>query len=129
MSDEVAAQKPPSYAGLKSFLSGGFGGMSLVFVGHPLDTIKVRLQTSDQYSGMLDCARKTIAKDGPMGLYRGIVAPLIGITPIFAVYFWGFDVGKDIAAWCDRRACTGSPAGFQRARRIATGLKAEKSRR
>jgi solute carrier family 25 carnitine/acylcarnitine transporter 20/29 len=105
MSDEVAAQKPPSYAGLKSFLSGGFGGMSLVFVGHPLDTIKVRLQTSDQYSGMLDCARKTIAKDGPMGLYRGIVAPLIGITPIFAVYFWGFDVGKDIAAWCVERSC------------------------
>jgi solute carrier family 25 carnitine/acylcarnitine transporter 20/29 len=87
-----------SFAGIKSFLSGGFGGMSLVFVGHPLDTIKVRLQTNSQYSGMLDCARQTIAQDGVKGLYRGMAAPLIGITPIFATYFWGFDVGKAIAA-------------------------------
>jgi hypothetical protein len=28
---------------VKSFLSGGFGGMCLVAVGHPLDLIKVRL--------------------------------------------------------------------------------------
>mmetsp|Transcript_13337 Transcript_13337/g.17286 ORF Transcript_13337/g.17286 Transcript_13337/m.17286 type:complete len:286 (+) Transcript_13337:146-1003(+) len=81
----------------KSFLSGGLGGMCLVFVGHPLDTIKVRLQTSTEYSGMVDCFKKTVQKDGVKGLYRGMAAPLIGITPIFAVYFWGFDMGKQIA--------------------------------
>lgn len=26
-----------------------------------------------------------------------MAAPLVGITPIFAVYFAGFDIGKDIA--------------------------------
>lgn len=82
---------------LKSFLSGGFGGMCLVFVGHPLDTIKVRLQTSTQYSGMFDCFKQTVQKEGVRGLYRGMAAPLVGITPIFAVYFLGFDVGKNIA--------------------------------
>eukprot|EP00924_Labyrinthula_sp_SR-Ha-C_P016527 maker-scaffold_6-snap-gene-6.9-mRNA-1 protein AED:0.01 eAED:0.01 QI:164/1/1/1/1/1/2/129/286 len=82
---------------IKSFLSGGFGGMSLVFVGHPFDTIKVRLQTSNEYTGVIDCFKKTVAKDGYKGLYRGMAAPLLGITPIFAVYFWGFDLGKDIA--------------------------------
>lgn len=71
--------------------------MCLVFVGHPLDTVKVRLQTSNEYSGMMDCFKKTIAKDGPTGLYRGMAAPLVGITPIFAIYFWGFDMGKSIA--------------------------------
>ena len=40
-----------SLAGLKAFLSGGFGGMCLTFVGHPFDLIKVRLQTSDHYTG------------------------------------------------------------------------------
>jgi len=42
-----------------------------VGVGHPLDTIKVRLQTmtvtpgqAPPYSGALDCARKTIAREG-----------------------------------------------------------------
>lgn len=33
-------QKPISP--LKNLLAGGFGGMCLVFVGHPLDTVKVR---------------------------------------------------------------------------------------
>ncbi|KAJ2644414.1 carnitine transporter, partial [Coemansia sp. RSA 1285] len=31
---------------VKSFLSGGFGGMCLVAAGHPLDLLKVRMQTS-----------------------------------------------------------------------------------
>jgi hypothetical protein len=28
-------------SGLKSFLSGGFGGVCIVLVGHPLDLVKV----------------------------------------------------------------------------------------
>jgi len=71
--------------------------MCLVAVGHPLDLIKVRLQTSNQYTGMVDCAAQIMKKDGPIGLYRGITAPFISITPIFATYFWGFDQGKNIA--------------------------------
>jgi len=85
---------------LKGFLSGGCGGMSLVFVGHPLDTMKVRLQTAPKgtYTGMIDCFQKTIKADGVRGLYKGMTAPMIGITPIFAVYFMGYDMGKSIAA-------------------------------
>lgn len=82
---------------VKAFLSGGFGGMCLVFVGHPLDTIKVRLQTSTQYSGMVDCFQQIVKKEGVKGLYKGMAAPLAGISPIFAVYFAGFDAGKSIA--------------------------------
>jgi solute carrier family 25 carnitine/acylcarnitine transporter 20/29 len=39
----------------KSFVAGGAGGMSLVFVGHPLDTVKVKLQTAarGEYAGMV----------------------------------------------------------------------------
>ncbi|RKP08028.1 mitochondrial carrier domain-containing protein [Thamnocephalis sphaerospora] len=84
-------------ASVKSFLSGGFGGMCLVAAGHPLDLIKVRLQTTTLYTGALDCARKTIAKDGVRGLYRGMSAPLVGVTPIFATCFWGYDVGKKLS--------------------------------
>jgi len=32
---------------IKYFLSGGFGGICTVVAGHPLDTIKVRLQYID----------------------------------------------------------------------------------
>jgi len=74
--------------------------MSLVFVGHPLDTMKVRLQTAPKgtYTGMVDCFKKTIKADGVLGLYKGMTAPLIGITPIFAIYFMGYDMGKGIAS-------------------------------
>ena len=45
--------------------------MCLVAAGHPLDLIKVRLQTMEAkpgeplpYSGTFDCAMKTFRKDG-----------------------------------------------------------------
>lgn len=56
----------------KDFLAGGFGGMCLVTAGHPLDTIKVRLQTQPTpkpgeqllYKGTWDCALKTVRNEG-----------------------------------------------------------------
>ncbi|CAB1354095.1 unnamed protein product [Coregonus sp. 'balchen'] len=57
----------------KNFFAGGFGGVCLVFAGHPLDTIK-----------------------GFKGLYKGMAAPIIGVTPMFAVCFFGFGLGKKL---------------------------------
>ncbi|KAJ2789343.1 carnitine transporter, partial [Coemansia linderi] len=68
-------------SGVKSFLSGGFGGMCLVAAGHPLDLLKVRMQTSTQYKSTMDCLRKTLAESGIRGMYRGMAAPLVGATP------------------------------------------------
>lgn len=87
---------------VKYFLSGGFGGICTVLSGHPLDTIKVRLQTmplpkpgeSPLYKGTFDCAMKTIKKEGVRGLYKGMSAPLIGVSPIFALSFYGYGLGK-----------------------------------
>jgi hypothetical protein len=122
--------------------------MCLVLVGHPLDLIKVKLQTGDQYKGMADVAAQTLKKEGVSngaytrlhcialhrclarmhlqralvlscchygcnfartltcldlalltcilqlrGFYRGVSAPLVGVSPIFAVCFWGYDMG------------------------------------
>ncbi|KAI9189686.1 carnitine transporter [Blastocladiella emersonii ATCC 22665] len=103
MSSDATVQQPASTKGqpsaVKSFLSGGFGGICLVAAGHPLDLIKVRLQTSNQYKGMVDCARQTIAREGVRGLYRGMATPLIGVTPTFSVCFWGYDQGKRLARY------------------------------
>ena len=96
----IIIDEPKMSDALKGFLSGGAGGISLVFVGHPLDTMKVRLQTAPKgtYTGMIDCFKQTLKADGVTGLYKGMAAPLVGITPIFAVYFMGYDLGKSIAA-------------------------------
>lgn len=56
----------------KNFVAGGVGGAFTVLVGHPFDTVKVRLQTMPAiqpgtqplYKGALDCVKKTVAKEG-----------------------------------------------------------------
>jgi len=83
---------------LKAFIAGGFGGVAAVLVGHPFDLIKTRLQTAapGSYTGALDVVKKTLARDGVTGLYRGMVPPLLGVTPIFAVSFWAYDASKQL---------------------------------
>ncbi|XP_070558942.1 mitochondrial carnitine/acylcarnitine carrier protein-like [Ptychodera flava] len=88
----------------KNFLAGGFGGVCLVVTGHPLDTIKVRLQTqpapapgaSPMFKGTWDCFIKTVRNEGVLGLYKGMAAPVVGVAPIFAICFFGFGVGKKL---------------------------------
>ncbi|XP_005410230.1 PREDICTED: mitochondrial carnitine/acylcarnitine carrier protein isoform X2 [Chinchilla lanigera] len=48
------------------------------------------------YSGTIDCFRKTLVREGITGLYRGMAAPIIGVTPMFAVCFFGFGLGKKL---------------------------------
>ncbi|KGG50292.1 hypothetical protein DI09_164p50 [Mitosporidium daphniae] len=77
-----------------SFVSGGVGGICLVLVGHPFDLVKVRLQAGiHQYGSMGNAFNSIVTKDGILGLYRGMLAPIIGVTPIFAVSFWGYAFG------------------------------------
>lgn len=63
-------------------LSRSFSNLSLMehTVGHPFDTIKVRLQTSEMshFKGPLDCLMQTLRKEGPQGLYKGATPPLVG---------------------------------------------------
>ncbi|EJD51773.1 mitochondrial carrier [Auricularia subglabra TFB-10046 SS5] len=83
---------------VKSFIAGGFGGIAAVLVGHPFDLTKTRLQTAAPgvYKGAVDVVKQALARDGVTGLYRGVVPPLLGVTPIFAISFWGYDVGKKL---------------------------------
>ncbi|XP_031353665.1 congested-like trachea protein [Photinus pyralis] len=89
---------------IEYFICGGFGGICTVLVGHPLDTIKVRLQTMPTpkpgekplYTGTWDCIKKTVKAEGPKGLYKGMVAPLVGVAPIFSISFFGYGVGKKL---------------------------------
>ncbi|CAE6430478.1 unnamed protein product [Rhizoctonia solani] len=97
-SDIETTQAPQTTSHIVSFLSGGVGGVSAVLVGHPFDLTKTRLQTAPEgaYTGALDVVKKTLARDGVKGMYRGMGPPLAGVTPIFAISFWAYDLGKKI---------------------------------
>ncbi|RCI08335.1 hypothetical protein L249_8874 [Ophiocordyceps polyrhachis-furcata BCC 54312] len=97
------AKKVPSKlrSQAQALAAGGFGGVCAVVVGHPFDLVKVRLQTSSRgtYNGAMDVVRRSVARDGlRRGLYAGVSAPLVGVTPMFAVSFWGYDLGKQIVS-------------------------------
>ena len=60
----------------KNSLSGTAAGIAVCLVGHPFDTLKVRLQTQPThnpvYSGLTDCFLKTLKWEGIGGLYKGV---------------------------------------------------------
>lgn len=101
---------------LKSLAAGGVGGVCAVLTGHPFDLIKVRCQNGqakgagDAVATILKEARAatsgTVLANSVKGFYKGVIPPLLGVTPIFAVSFWGYDVGKKIVS---RNEVAGTP--------------------
>ncbi|KAK2580060.1 hypothetical protein KPH14_012344 [Odynerus spinipes] len=77
------------------FVGGAVGGFCVVFVGHPLDTIKVQLQSlPGVYKNMFHVAQSLMATEGPFSLYKGIQAPMATIVPLSAVSFLSYGTGK-----------------------------------
>jgi len=73
------------------FVAGCIGGCAGVVVGHPLDTIKVKIQTQDCknpiYKGTWDCFRSILKTESVKGLFRGVTSPLGGVALVNAVVF------------------------------------------
>eukprot|EP01018_Ginkgo_biloba_P002235 Gb_14537 [translate_table: standard] len=67
----------------KEFLAGGFGGMAGVIAGHPLDTLRIRLQqpmVTAQPPSALRLLRNIVTSEGPSALYRGMGPPLASVA-------------------------------------------------
>ncbi|GLT91214.1 hypothetical protein SLE2022_091130 [Rubroshorea leprosula] len=79
----------------KDLAAGTVGGAAQLIVGHPFDTIKVKLQSQPaplpgqppKYAGAMDAVRQTLAAEGPRGLYKGMGAPLATVAAFNAVLF------------------------------------------
>ncbi|PWY75114.1 alpha-1,6 mannosyltransferase subunit [Aspergillus heteromorphus CBS 117.55] len=80
----TSSQSPPpstsSKHDYKGFVGGVFSGIAKLSVGHPFDTVKVRLQTSTEshFRGPWDCVLQTVRKEGITGFYKGATPPLVG---------------------------------------------------
>lgn len=84
---------------LVDIVAGTIAGINVTLVGHPFDTLKVRLQTQPQqnpvYSGLVDCFKKTVKWEGFFkGLYKGVQAPLVGQMFFRANLFLAFGESK-----------------------------------
>ncbi|KAG5839857.1 mitochondrial glutamate carrier 1 isoform X1 [Anguilla rostrata] len=82
-----------------SFASGCIAGSTAAVAVNPVDVIKTRLQSltrgsqEDTYSGVTDCIRKILQREGPSAFLKGaycralVIAPLFGIAQV--IYFLG----------------------------------------
>ncbi|KAK4315013.1 hypothetical protein Pmani_013737 [Petrolisthes manimaculis] len=73
------------------FIAGCLGGCAGVVIGHPLDTVKVRLQTQDvnnpKFRGTWHCLTETAKKESVRGLYKGMSSPMAGVAFVNAIIF------------------------------------------
>lgn len=100
-----------SPAALKDIAAGTSAGIVSVVVCHPLDTIRVRLQTAPagRFTGVADVVRQTLAKEGPRALYKGMAMPLLAQGAQKATMFYAFGTAR---RWIlEANAAAGRPAG------------------
>ncbi len=74
------AKKPATSSHYRGFVAGIFSGVAKLSVGHPFDTIKVRMQTTsaERFAGPLACLVQTVRNEGVRALYKGATPPLVG---------------------------------------------------
>ena len=68
------------------FVAGCVAGTLSILACHPLDTIRIRLQ-SGQFSSISQCVKSSLKNEGVLGLYKGLVPPLVGVSLINASLF------------------------------------------
>lgn len=68
-------------------MSGTFGGVCQLLVGHPFDTTKVVLQNAKTPTTPLAAVRHIVTTQGVRGLYRGMGAPMVNVGAFNALLF------------------------------------------
>ncbi|CDJ26288.1 hypothetical protein CFC21_040698 [Triticum aestivum] len=109
-------------SGGHEFVAGGVGGMAGVLAGHPLDTLRIRLQQPPRpVSPGITAARVTrppsavallrgiLRAEGPSALYRGMGAPLASVAFQNAMVFQVYAI---LSRSLDRRMSTSEPPSY-----------------
>ncbi|XP_058928586.1 mitochondrial adenyl nucleotide antiporter SLC25A25 isoform X5 [Kogia breviceps] len=78
---------------------------------YPMEVLKTRmaLRKTGQYSGMLDCARKILAREGVAAFYKGYVPNMLGIIPYAGIDLAVYETLKN--AWLQRYAVNSADPG------------------
>ncbi len=88
-------------ASLHKVIAGGAAGIANTITGHPLDTIKVRIQNANGNNNLAlsgvsnatksltirECAQMTLQKEGLLGFYKGVGPPITVGAALGAAFF------------------------------------------
>ncbi|KAG8506538.1 Solute carrier family 25 member 48, partial [Galemys pyrenaicus] len=75
---------------LEDFAAGWIGGAASVIIGHPLDTVKARLQAGVGYGNTLNCIRTLYRRESMFGFFKGMSFPLASIAVYNSMVFGVF---------------------------------------
>ncbi|KAK6917592.1 Mitochondrial substrate/solute carrier [Dillenia turbinata] len=80
----------------KDYVAGLLAGLATVAIGHPFDTVKVKLQKHNteaygiKYRNGLHCTARVLKTEGVKGLYRGATSSFVGVafesSLLFGIY-------------------------------------------
>jgi solute carrier family 25 carnitine/acylcarnitine transporter 20/29 len=115
----------------KDLFAGAVGGVAQVLIGQPFDIVKVRLQTTTQYSSALEAATTIYAREGPLAFYKGTLTPLLGIGACVSIQFGAFgyarryfetlNAGRSLAAGSSSLSSSSSRSDLSYAQYYAAG--------
>ena len=87
------------------FMTGGIAGCMGAAAVFPIDLVKTRLQAQKgdgdeelKYKGGIHCFRTVLREEGPLGLYSGLSAQLIGVWPEKAMKLSANDFMRGVLA-------------------------------
>ncbi|RYG67401.1 solute carrier family 25 protein [archaeon] len=72
----------------REFIAGGLAGSLGIFIGFPLDLVKVKLQAyPNLYKSAYQCFVQSVKQDGWLGLYNGCIPPILFQGECFRIGF------------------------------------------
>ncbi|XP_063001770.1 solute carrier family 25 member 45 isoform X2 [Elgaria multicarinata webbii] len=72
------------------FVAGWLAGAAGLALGHPFDTVKVRIQTQAGYRNILDCMVRTYRHETFRGFFKGMSFPLLSVAVVNSVTFGAY---------------------------------------
>ena len=94
---EYYGGEPPGYA---LIASGMFASSVAQLVSYPFALVRTRLQAQgmggeqNRYNGAIDVVVKTVRREGPTGLYKGIIPNLLKLAPAAGISWYTFEKTK-----------------------------------
>lgn len=71
----------------KDLVAGFISGCVGLYVGYPLDTIKVRMQLEKKKVSCTKTIAKIYRNEGVRGMFKGVLSPVIGRAPVTSIVF------------------------------------------
>lgn len=78
-------------------LAGALSGMTAATVTHPMDVVRINLQTRPELGGAISVTKEIYKVNGIKGFYKGYTPAMLSLSPFIAVNFAAFDTLKSFA--------------------------------